>query len=229
MQVLYLIPARSGSKGLPGKNIRQLGNKPLIAHSIDAAKSAIHKGRIFVSTDDAEIAEIAKQAGAEVPFIRPAELSTDSASTMDVIMHTLNWCKDHHINFDMMVLLQPTSPLRSSADIDAAIKLLTEKKADAIVSVCETEHHPLWSNTLPENCSMKNFLREDVKGLNRQQLPVYYRLNGAIYLSKVSTLIQQKGFLHNSTYAYVMPQNRSIDIDHELDFMMAELLINKFK
>src|ERR1035437_8121405 len=178
MQILYLITARGGSKGVPGKNIRILGEKPLIAYSIEAAKKSIYKGTDVVSTDDDEIAAVAKKYGAEVPFRRPAELATDSASSMDAIMHALDFFSKQNKKFDIVVLLQPTSPLRTSKHIDEAMKLMQSKKADAIVSVCEAEHHPLWSNTLPENGSMKFFLRDDIKGLNRQQLPKYYRLNG---------------------------------------------------
>lgn len=227
MNILYIIPARSGSKGLPGKNIRQLGNKPLLAHSIIAAQHASHKGTVVVSTDDETIAGIAKKYAAEVPFMRPVELASDSAPTMDVIFHALNFYKEKNMAFDLVMVLQPTSPLRTSADIDNAILLLKEKSAEAVVSVCETEHHPLWANTLPEDGSMKNFMREEIKGLNRQQLPRYYRLNGAIYLSKTETLEKQKEFLHDGTMAYRMPAERSVDIDHEADFRLAEFLLNK--
>ena len=225
MHVLYLIPARGGSKGLPRKNILPLGGVPLVVHSIKAAQASACQGRIIVSTDDPEIAAVAKEAGAEVPFMRPAELATDAASTLDVILHALDWCSDHEIALDVLVLLQPTSPLRTGQDIDAALRLLSEKKAGAIVSVCETEHHPMWCNTLPADHSMKGFLKDEIKGLSRQQLPLYYRVNGAIYLSKIPVLQKHKSFLHDSAYAYIMPAERSIDIDHEIDFRLAELLI----
>jgi N-acylneuraminate cytidylyltransferase/CMP-N,N'-diacetyllegionaminic acid synthase len=225
MQVLYIIPARGGSKGLPGKNSKDLAGKPMIAYSILAALNSHYKGRVVVSTDDMKIAEVSKQYGAEVPFMRPAELSTDSASTLDAIVHAIEYYKKENIFFDLVVLLQPTSPLRTSADIDNSIDLFKQKKASAIVSVCENEHHPLWSNTLPEDGSMKDFMREEVKGKNRQQLPKNYRLNGAVYVSTTEDLIKQKGFIHEGTYAYIMPVNRSIDIDHEMDFKLAELLM----
>lgn len=225
MHVLYLIPARGGSKGLPRKNILPLGGVPLIAHSIKSAQASACPGRIIVSTDDPGIAAVAKQAGAEVPFLRPAELATDTAPAVDVILHALDWCSKNQIALDVVVLLQPTSPLRTGQDIDAALRLLSEKKAGAIVSVCETEHHPLWCNTLPADHSMRGFLKDEIKGLSRQQLPVYYRLNGAIYLSKIQVLQKHKSFLHDSTYAYIMPADRSVDIDHEIDFRLAELLI----
>ena len=226
MQILYIIPARGGSKGLPGKNIRLLRDKPLIAYSIDAARNSKYEGTILVSTDDKAIADIAKQYGAEVPFIRPAELSNDCAATTDVIFHTINYYKEHNRNFDLIILLQPTSPLRISEDIDNAIKLMMEKKAEAIVSVCEAEHHPLWANTLPADGSMRSFIREEIKGKNRQQLPQYYRLNGAIYISTIEALTKHKSFIHDKTIAFQMPIERSVDIDNEIDFKLAEILRN---
>lgn len=227
MNILYFIPARGGSKGLPGKNILQLGNKPMIAHSIIAAQNCSYKGTILVSTDDNQIADVAKQYYAEVPFMRPAELANDTAATIDVIFHALEFYKAKGKIFDVIVLLQPTSPLRITEDIEKAIKIMLDKSAEAVVSVCPAEHHPLWANTLPENGSMKGFLRDEVKGKNRQQLPVYYRLNGAIFVSTVEALYKHKTFIHDNTYSYIMPENRSIDIDNLMDFKMAELLINK--
>jgi N-acylneuraminate cytidylyltransferase/CMP-N,N'-diacetyllegionaminic acid synthase len=225
MEILYIIPARGGSKGLPGKNIRLLGNKPLIAYSIEAAVNSIFKGTVIVSTDDEEIASVGKKYGATVPFIRPNELATDVASTMDVVFHAINFYKQQHVFFDLIVVLQPTSPLRTSTDIDQAISLMKEKNVAAVVSVCESEHHPLWTNILPADGSMKNFIREEVKGKNRQQLPVNFRLNGALYISKSEALEIYKGFIHEKTIAYIMPTDRSVDIDHEIDFKLAELLL----
>ena len=225
MEILYIIPARGGSKGLTGKNIRLLGNKPLIAYSIEAAVNSIFKGTVIVSTDDDAIATVGKKYGATVPFIRPDELATDAASTMDVVFHAINFYKQQHVFFDLIVVLQPTSPLRTSTDIDQAISLMKEKNVAAVVSVCESEHHPLWTNILPADGSMKNFIREEVKGKNRQQLPVNFRLNGALYISKSEALEIYKGFIHEKTIAYIMPTDRSVDIDHEIDFKLAELLL----
>jgi len=225
MEILYIIPARGGSKGLPGKNIRLLGNKPLVAYAIEAAVNSIFKGTVIVSTDDEEIATVGKKYGAAVPFMRPDELATDAASTMDLVFHAINFYKQQHVFFDLVVVLQPTSPLRTSSDIDQAISLMKEKKMDAVVSVCESEHHPLWTNILPPDGSMKNFIREEVKGKNRQQLPLNFRLNGALYISKSEALETYKGFIHEKTIAYIMPTDRSVDIDHEIDFKLAELLL----
>ncbi|MCW3071613.1 MAG: N-acylneuraminate cytidylyltransferase [Bacteroidetes bacterium] len=227
MKILYFIPARGGSKGLPGKNIKELGGKPLIAHSIEAALKAEHKGKVVVSTDDAQIAAIAKQFGAEVPALRPKNLAEDSTPTMDVLLHFLEAESKNNNTYDVVVLLQPTSPLRSKEDIDNAFMAFEKNNAAAVVSVCECDHHPLWANELPENLSMKGFLKKEVAGKNRQQLPKYYMLNGAIYLAKTDHILSQKNFLGDDTTAYVMPRERSVDIDSEADFVLAEYYISK--
>lgn len=227
MKILYIIPARGGSKGLPEKNIRILGDKPMIAHSIVAAQQSDFKGTVLVSTDDKRIAAVAKEYDAQVPFLRPEALSSDSAASIDAVFHALDFYSNINMMFDFVVLLQPTSPLRTAKDIDNAMAVMLEKKAEAVVSVCEAEHHPLWTNTLPPDGSMKDFIREEIKGLNRQQLPKYYRLNGAIYISALAALYKYKSFLHEGTYSYIMPSERSVDIDYEIDLKLAELLLRK--
>ena len=222
MNILYIIPARSGSKGLPGKNIKLLNAKPLIYYSIKVAKESKYQGKVIVSTDDQKIAEISKECGADVPYLRPLELSTDQSSSIDVILHAIEFFKQQNVYYDTVVLFQPTSPLRLLEDINIAFDLFIKKNAEAVVSVCENDHHPYWSNTLPESGSMKDFIRPEIKGLNRQQLPKSYRLNGAIYISTVEALVANKGFIHSGTYASVMPNERSVDIDHEIDFDLAE-------
>lgn len=221
-RILALIPARGGSKGLPGKNIRDLHGKPLIAWSIEAAKQSNYIDRIIVSTDSMDIATIATKYGAEVPFMRPAELATDNSSGMDVCLHALQWFSDKNDNYDLLLILQPTSPLRTISDIDAAIETIGEKQAKAVVSVCETDHHPWWSNELPQDGNMEGFLRPEVLNKNRQELPTYYRLNGAIYLIDTKVLKKTRSFYGPETFAYVMPTERSIDIDTLLDFLVAE-------
>ena len=225
--IIALIPARGGSKGLPGKNIKDLDCKPLIAHTIEVAKKSRIFDRIIVSTDNKEIAEVAKEYGAEIPFIRPAELATDSADAMDVVIHALKWFKNKGEDFDYIMKLQPTSPLRTKQDIINSMDLIIQKDGDSIVSVSECEHHPLWSNKLEPDLKMSNFIDEDIKGKNRQELPKYYRLNGAIFLSKIETLLNTKDWLGEKSYAYIMDSNRAIDIDSEMDFYLAELLKKK--
>ena len=174
---LVIIPARGGSKRLPRKNLLDLCGKPLIAWSIEAALKSKYISKVIVSSDDEEILNIAKEYKAD--FIkRPDELASDTATTFDALKHTL----ENVEKYDYVVLLQPTSPLRTEKHIDEAIELLKEKNADAIISVCEMEHSPLWSNTLDEDLNMSNFLRDEVLNKRSQDLPKYYRLNGAIYI-----------------------------------------------
>ena len=227
-KVLAIIPARGGSKGLPGKNIKELCGKPLIGWSIEQAMSCRDIDRIVVSTNDEDIAKVAKKYGAEVPFMRPAELASDTASTIDVIFHAINWLKEHEdYRPEYILLLQPTSPLRSGEDINGAIQMLKDKDVRAVVSVCETDHHPWWSNTLPENGNMKDFIRPDIFNKRRQDLPVFYRLNGAIYLAETDYLHECNGFLGPYTFAYNMQKEHSIDIDSDIDFKLAGLLLQE--
>lgn len=226
--IIALIPARGGSKGLPGKNIIPLLEKPLIAWTIDAAKESRFIDRVIVSTDDNKIAGIAKRYGAEVPFRRPKALATDKAKGIDVVMHAVGWLEDNGEEADILVLLQPTSPLRTASDIDEAIRMLFDKKAYAVVSVSESEHHPYWAGTLPPSGCMKDFRRKKrYANRNRQDLPVFYRQNGAIYIACTNRLMKDKDFLGSATYAYIMPKERSIDIDDKFDLAIAEYIMKE--
>ena len=225
-KVLAIIPARKGSKRLPNKNKLDLNGKPLIAWTIESAMKSIYIDDIAISTNDEDIVEIAKLYDIDVPFLRPEELSSDKASTMDVIFHTINFYKSIGICYDIIILLQPTSPLRTSVDIDNSFKLLS-KDIKAIVSVCELDHSPLWSNVLPTNNSLEFFLKEDVQGLRSQDLPQYYRLNGAIYLSRINYLKTNNFFFGNQSKAYIMSTNNSLDIDTKLDFELCKLIMNE--
>ncbi len=224
-RIVALIPARGGSKGLPRKNVLTLRGKPLISWTIEHARESRSVDAVIVSTDDAEIAATAVQAGAEVPFTRPAEIATDGATTMDVVIHALDFLAKEERFFDIAVVLQPTSPLRTADDIDRAAQFYMARDAHAIVSVCEAEHHPFWMNALPPDGCMKDFIRPEALHRNRQALPTYYRLNGAVYLAGVAHLRRDRSFFGPSTYAYVMPRERSVDIDTMLDFRVAELLM----
>jgi len=220
-RILGLIPARGGSKGLPRKNIKLLAGKPLIAWTIKQAKMSQYIDRIVVSTDDEEIAEVSKKYGAEVPFKRPSKLATDKAGFIDFVLHAMDTIEKNDKLYDILVFLQPTSPLRLSEDIDRAIGLLFKKKASSIISVCKSEHHPLKAGMLPADRCMKDFIKKDK---NRQELGTFYRLNGAIFLAYWDYIRKQKSFFGNETFAYIMPQNRSVDIDSEVDFKLAEIL-----
>jgi len=222
-KVLAVIPARCGSKGLPRKNIRNLCGKPLIAWTIEEAKKSNYIDKIIVSTEDREIANISKKYGAEIPFIRPKELASNTAKGIDVIKHAINYFKEE---FKIIILLQPTSPLRTVEDINNAFKeFIRKRRAKAIVSVCELDHPIQWSNSLPDNLNMSNFINYSIKNKNRQELKKYYRFNGAIYISEIDYLKDNDGFLGNETYAFIMNRENSVDIDNKIDFKLAEILL----
>ena len=218
---LAIIPARGGSKRLPRKNILDLCGKPLISWSIEAALKSKYISKVVVSSDDEEILNISSNFGADI-IKRPYELANDTATTFDAIKHTI----DNLEKYDYIILLQPTSPLRNEKHIDEAIELLEEKQADAIVSVCEMDHSPLWSNTLPKDGNMNNFLRDEVLNKRSQDLEKYYRLNGAIYICKTDKLLENKSFfLKDNIFAYIMDRKSSIDIDEEIDFLFVQRVI----
>lgn len=218
---LAIIPARGGSKRLPRKNILDLCGKPLISWSIEAALKSKYISKVVVSSDDEEILNISSNFGADI-IKRPYELANDTATTFDTVKHTI----DNFENYDYIVLLQPTSPLRNVKHIDEAIELLEEKQADAIVSVCEMDHSPLWSNTLPKDGNMNNFLRDEVLNKRSQDLEKYYRVNGAVYICKTDKLLENKSFfLKDNIFGYIMDRKSSIDIDEEIDFLFAEKVI----
>lgn len=224
---LALIPARAGSKRLPNKNLLPVAGKPLIAWTIEAALASGCFDRVLVSTDSEALADIAREHGAEVPFLRPAECSSDTASSMDVIRHALTWLEAESGVPETTTLLQPTSPLRTSDDIRAAFARFRDTGADSVVSVSEAEHSPLWSNTLPDDGSLAGFLRPEVLGKRSQDLPTYYRLNGAIYIARTASLLTQRSFLGMNSYAYVMPAERAVDIDHRADLLLADILLRE--
>lgn len=222
---LAIIPARGGSKGLPGKNIKVLNDKPMIAYTIEAALKSNLFDIVMVSTDDEEIAKIAVAAGAEVPKLRPEILSNDTATTLNVVDYVISEYKKLEIEFNTVCILQPTSPLRKSEDIIGAYDVYNNKGASVVVSVCECEHSPLWENTLPDTLSMANFISPNVFNKRRQDLPLYYRINGAIYICNVDYFIATKQLYGLSSYAYVMDRLSSIDVDTILDFKICELML----
>ena len=220
---LAVIPARGGSKRLPRKNVLDLKGKPLIAWTIEAAKNSKYLDKIIVSTDDQEISDVSTKFGTEV-LIRPDGLASDTASSVEVVLHAI---ETQNQPYDYVILLQPTSPLRTVRHIDEAIELLFEKNANSVISVCETDHSPLWANTLPEDGNMGSFIREEVKGKRSQDLPIFYQLNGAIYLVNSASFNQSKSFIQTkNSYAYIMSKKDSVDIDTDLDFEFVSLLIN---
>lgn len=226
MKSIAIIPARSGSKGLKDKNIKLLNGKPLMAYSIEAAIESKKFDKVFVSTDSEKYAAIGREYGADVSFLRSEEMSSDTAGTWDAIREVISEFDKRGERFDVIMLLQPTSPLRDAEDIINSFDLMKEKNAESIESVTEMEHSPLWSNILPENGSMDGFERAEVINCPRQQLPTYYRLNGAIYLLKREELYKKNMFAEGC-FAYIMSKWKSVDIDDSLDFEFAELLVKK--
>lgn len=210
---------------MPKKNIKELAGAPLISYTIKAAKKSEFITRVIVSTDSEEIADVATKYGAEVPFLRPAELATDDAKAIDVYLYTierLNLENDEQIN-EFLVLL-PTSPLRNYMDIDQAIKIFKKKNADSVISVTETEYPPQWIKRISEKGILEDYI-QGLNNLNRQEYEKTYIPNGAIYIFKYNVLKKEYNYYTDKTYPYIMPNIRSIDIDTPLDFMIAEYLI----
>ncbi|MDE4542534.1 acylneuraminate cytidylyltransferase family protein [Thermoanaerobacterium sp. R66] len=225
MKNIAIIPARSGSKGLKNKNIRLLNGKPLISYTIEAAQRSGLFDEIFVSTDSIEYAKIAQEFGASVPFLRNKELATDNISSWDVVKDALLNYKKLGKEFDTVALLQPTSPLRKHYDIINGYDQMRRKNANAVVAVCEVDHSPLWCNTLSEDESLQNFIKEELIKIPRQFLPKYYRINGALYIVKTNYLMSTENIYSEKCYALIMAKEHSIDIDDEMDFIIAEALM----
>lgn len=223
MKLLALIPARGGSKGIPRKNIKLLSGKPLIAWTIDAAKQATCIDRIVVTTEDEEIAAVARQFGAEVPFKRPTELAADDTPGIAPVLHALEQLPE----FDWVLLLQPTSPLRSVVDIEGIVNLCLERAAPAAVSVCEVDKHPDWMYQRDEADRLQPLIPNRPDITRRQDLAPVYALNGALYLARTDWLQQRKNFIGPETLGYRMPRERSADLDTPQDWLWIEHLIEQ--
>lgn len=224
-RILALIPARGGSKGLPGKNIRSLNGKPLIAWTIEEAKKSRYLDTIIVSTDDKKIAAISETYGAKVPFIRPKYLATDNAAGINVVLHCLKQFKNVIESFPVLVLLQPTSPLRKTEDIDKAIEFFFSKSADSLTSITDFEHSPFGMLKL-----YRGFITPVYKKwmlAQRQNQPVVYRENGAIYICNTAFILKKKSFYSKKTVGFYMPPEKSIDIDTEIDLKIAGAFLKK--
>jgi CMP-N,N'-diacetyllegionaminic acid synthase len=224
MKTFALIPARGGSKGIPRKNIKLIGGKPLIVWAIEAALRSSLLDAVVVSTDDPEIAEVAHRAGAQVPFTRPAELAQDQTPGLDPVLHAL----DQLPQYDSVLLLQPTSPLRSTQDIDACLQLAIDRRAPSVVSVTEAETHPYWTYRVTEGQALERMV-DAVPVARRQDLPEVVALNGAIYFADARWLRRSGSLVAAETLAYVMPRERSVDLDTPLDWKLAELLLKELK
>lgn len=224
IDIVAIVPARAGSKRLPRKNVLPLGNKPLIQWTLDAAKASGVIDLIVVTSDDTEVLSIAEKSAVKT-IVRPEHLATDTSTTIDVILHTLEALRSENIYPKRVMLLQPTSPLRTAEDIKSAVKKMELTNAASVISVCATEHSPLWCNTLDDNGCMDNFLPPEIINKRSQDLPTYYRLNGAIYLIFTEKLIAKKSFFTINSFAFVMDREHSVDIDNIFDFNFAKQLI----
>jgi CMP-N,N'-diacetyllegionaminic acid synthase len=222
---IAIIPARGGSKGVPRKNVRMLAGKPLILWTVECALMAERFDRVIVSTDDPEIAEVSMQSGAEVPFLRPRELASDTATSLDVVMHALNWLEQHGgVLPSSIMLLQPTSPMREKRDIQDAVDLLRETSSQAVVSVCPSAHPPHWLRKIDAEGRIHSWLPEQIPN-RRQDSEAFYQINGSIYLIKQDVLVRERTFLPSDTRALIMPEDRSVDIDTPWDFYLADLIM----
>jgi len=223
--ILGIIPARGGSKGIKRKNIIELSGKPLISYTIEASKKSKYIDRLIVSTEDSEIKKIAEKFEIEV-IDRPKDLARDDSSSISVVIHCIDFLENKNYFPDIIILLQPTSPLRSSDDIDNAIQLFLNEKCDSVVSCVENEHSPYWSLIMAKQY-VKPLFSWKFFNMRRQSLPKTFIPNGAIFISSNSNLKRNKSFYNKNIVPYIMPRIRSVDIDSLMDLSFCEVLINK--
>lgn len=219
--ILAVITARGGSKGVPGKNIKIAGGKPLIAWVIEAAKGASLIDRLILSSDDADIIGVAEEWGCEAPFVRPAALARDESLTIDVVLHTLDMIS----GYDYVVLLQPTSPLTKSEHIDGCIRQCIELRAKTLVSVCEVAKSPYWMFKKDETNRLTPFLGQEYLNKRRQDLPKAYIPTGAVYVAATDWLRENRSFYTEETSGYLVPRQYALDIDTTMDFLVFETLL----
>lgn len=225
---LGLIPARGGSKGIPKKNIRQLAGQPLIAYPIQMLKACPSITRVLVSTDSEEIAQIARNYGADVPFMRPAEFATDTARQEDAILHAMDWCEKNDRKYDYICLQCPVTPLGRTATLDRAFEMLADRPdAEAVFSVTPAGLTPGRCNTLRPDGTMKDWMDPRIKWLNRQEIPVYYRLSSLIAISTWDAFRREKTFIHDKTLTIDVDKVEGIDVDTPFDFFLVERLLEK--
>lgn len=225
-KVLAVVPARAGSKRLPQKNIKLLNGLPLIAHTFEAIKNSKYINITIATSDCPQVLNISAQYKNTYPLNRPTDLASDTATTVDVVLHAVEYAKQFE-EFDIVCLLQPTSPLRTTQDIDNAIALYIDKQAKGVVSMTKCEHSPLWATPLDTPNEFKKFIK-GIANARSQDLKEFYQLNGAIYLVDHSILINTKKiFLENDYYPFIMTPENSVDIDTLLDFKFAELLFDE--
>ncbi len=231
MNILGVITARGGSKGILGKNIKLLGEKPLIAYTIDSAKRSMLISDLIVSTDNQEIAEVARQYGAEVPFMRPKELAEDGTPHLPVMQHAIRFMEEKlGKKFDYVVILQPTSPFRTAEDIDETLGVLIKKGADSAVSLVEIEsaEHPMKIKKI-ENDLVVQYCMKEEEGICRQDLPIAYKRNGSVYAMKRDLIIKDNRLYGEKIVGHFIPKERSIDIDYPFDWVRAEYMLDELE
>ena len=226
MKYLVVIPARGGSKGIPHKNIKPLGGKPLIYYSIDVARQFTSDENICVTTDDAEIISVVEQHGLKVPFVRPAELATDTCGSNEVIQHAYQFFTDKEINYDAIVLLQPTSPFRKVEFIKEAVALYDES-IDMVTSVRPAACNPYYDGFEEDKEGLLQISKGDGTIARRQEAPKVWQQNGSIYVINPKSLIEKGMGKFTKIKKYAMPENYSVDLDTMLDWKMAELIIKE--
>ncbi|MEK7144835.1 MAG: acylneuraminate cytidylyltransferase family protein [Patescibacteria group bacterium] len=225
-KILCIIPARGGSRRLPGKNIKLLNGVPLIGYAIRAAKGSQYVDTVIVSTDDEEIARVAREQGADMPFMRPTELASDTATTLPVLEHAVGFLEEKGLHFDLILLIQPTVPGVESHDVDAAIEKLVVTGANSCVSVCEIVERPEWMYRMGEGARVTPYVETTVT--HSQDMEKLYRVNGAVYVMTHDTVMKRHLIRDNeSCVAVMMPMERSTDIDTPMDFIIAETLLTK--
>lgn len=225
-RILGLIPARGGSKGIPSKNIIEIYGKPLIQYSIECAKGSKYLDRTIISTDDEKIKEVALKFGGDVPFMRPEELALDTSKTIDAVVHAINWLKEHGEEYDYLVLLQNTVPLRKSWHIDEAIEKLFESNEKSLVSVTEVDENPVLMRTINEDGTVHNLLHMN-STMRRQDFPKFYRVDGAIYIQKLDEEFGLNTSLNDGILAYKIEERYSVDIDTYLDIRKIEFYLEQ--
>lgn len=224
MKTLYVIPARGGSKGIPGKNIKPLAGKPLIAYSIEVAKQLADVADICVSTDSQEIADVAESCGIKVPFLRPDELATDKSGTYEVLIHALDFYAEQGVNYDRLVLLQPTSPFRTADDVKRAIELYDDE-TDMVVTVKEAATNPYYNAFEPDEHGYLHISKGDGSLTRRQDAPKVWEYNGAVYVIRVASLRKMKLYEFPHRKMCEMSRDHSLDLDSIYDWLIAEQIL----
>lgn len=227
---LAIIPARKGSKGVPGKNIKKINGNPLISLSIQEARKSKYIDKLIVTTNSQEVANIAIQIGAEVPFLRPEKLAQDDSNATSVILHALDFPSIKELDFDYFIYLQPTSPFRTAEHIDSAIEnIIKNNDASSLVSVCTPLKHPYWMKSINQKGFLKELIQTENIFHNRQELPDVYAVNGAIYICKLFVFVLDQTFYKRNCIPFIMSANDSIDIDTIDEWKYAEYLIKNSK